>query len=359
MQAKNQPEENLSQWNPAELTVVVAETDPELRQDLFRLVAAIGFRKVVAASDGISAWTHLRNLNADMVISAWDMPEMSGISLLKVMRADSRHFHTPVILISDQASVSQVLEAGQAGVTDIILRPLDAKTFKEKLSIIFAGPDEAEFIQTKKLFLKGVDLMKNGLWERAIVFFQKILEAHEDAEVYYNLGYINTAQGRYKPAIKYFRKATQIKGDFARAFEKMGECFAKLGQPEQAEEHMGKAAAIYMEREMDDSAELIFNKVLKLNPDTINVYNSLGIIYRRQGRFQDAVKQYQKALKVNPQNENIYYNLGRIYYDTQLYTEAREMINKALEIDPEFEEARDMIHTLDQHSDEAADADDS
>ena len=51
---------------------------------------------------------------------------------------------------------------------------------------------------------------------------------------------------------------------------------------------------------MHDKAEGIFNELLTLNPNTLNVYNSLGIIYRRQNRLDEAVKLYQKAIKISP-----------------------------------------------------------
>ena len=66
---------------------------------------------------------------------------------------------------------------------------------------------------------------------------------------------------------------------------------------------------------MDDDAEAALQEVLKINPNTINVFNSLGIIHRRQGRYDKALVQYQKAMKVNPDDENILYNLGRAHYD--------------------------------------------
>jgi tetratricopeptide (TPR) repeat protein len=77
------------------------------------------------------------------------------------------------------------------------------------------------------------------------------------------------------------------------------------------------------------------------------VYNSLGIIYRRQGRYDKAADQYQRAIKVNALDENIYYNLGRIYYDTEQLNKARDILVKALEINPSFKEASDMVKAID------------
>ena len=97
---------------------------------------------------------------------------------------------------------------------------------------------------------------------------------------------------------------------------------------------------------VDDSAEEVFKEVLKLNPNTINVYNNLGIIYRRRGKYEMAVRQYKKAIKVNPQDENIYYNLARTYFEWRRWKKALAALNKALKINPDFAEAKALAQTV-------------
>ena len=126
----------------------------------------------------------------------------------------------------------------------------------------------------------------------------------------------------------------------------MGECYRRLQRPKLAQKHFELAAEIYMERRMDSNAEALLNQVLEINPNTINVYNSLGIIYRRQGRYEMAIKQYQKAMKVNPEAEYIHYNLARIYYETGEYGKAEDILENAIKINPDFTEAQEMLRTI-------------
>ncbi len=332
--------------DPASLRIIVAEAERPLRRALCHMLEELGFQNIREAVNGSDAWTKLRKHGADFVIAGWHMPKMNGMALLKIMRTDAAFFSVPVFLVTPHINKSQVIEAGEAGVTDIILLPLTLETLKRKLDAVFQAAPEPEFSRAEKYFQDGLELMKQGRWEEALSCFQQVLAVHENAEVYYNMGYIKTAQGRYEEAIQYFRRATQIKNDFARAHQKMGECYLALGRPRLAQQSFQKAAEIYMEKQMDDHAEQVLKEVLKLNPDTINVYNNLGIIYRRQGRYQRAINQYKKALKVSPDDENIYYNLGRTYFEMEEFEKARVVLTKALEINPAFAEAKSMLKTI-------------
>jgi tetratricopeptide (TPR) repeat protein len=335
--------------DPASLRILVAEGERPLRQALVRVLQELGYENIIEAVNGSDAWTKLRKHGADFVIAGWHMPEMNGMALLKIMRTDAAFFAVPLFLVTPHINKSQVIEAGEAGVTDIILLPLAKDTMARKLGTLFRAVPEAEFQIAEKYFQEGLEFMNQNRWEEALSCFQQVLTAHENAEVYYNMGYIKTAQGRYEEAIQYFRRATQIKNDFARAHQKMGECYIALERPRLAQQSFQNAAEIYMEKHMDDHAEQVLREVLKINPDTINVYNNLGIIYRRQKRYQKAINQYQKALKVNPNDENIYYNMGRTYFDMQEYENAQVVLQKALDINPGFGEAKNMLKNIDLH----------
>ncbi len=349
----NQQEE-LSQpqaIDPASLRILVAEGERPLRQTLVSILQELGFKSIIEAVNGSDAWTKLRKYGADFVIAGWHMPEMNGMALLKIMRTDPAFFAVPLFLMTPNINKNQVIEAGEAGVTDIILLPPAKETLGRKLDVVFEAVPEPEFQMAEKYFQEGLEFMNQNRWKEALSCFQQVLTVHQNAEVYYNMGYIKTAQGRYEEAIQYFRRATQIKNDFARAHQKMGECYVALERPNLAQQSFQSAAEIYMEKQMDDHAEQVLKEVLKINPDTINVYNNLGIIYRRQKRYQKAINQYKKAVKVNPTDENIFYNMGRTYFDMEDLENAKVILEKALEINPGFKEATSMIKTIDRRLD--------
>ena len=330
----------------ASAATLIVNMDQDLRRTQAAMLKNMGFTKILQAADGNEAWSMIKTFQVAMVICSWRLSrDMSGLVLLKVIRADQAYAEIPFLMVVDEITRAQVLEAGQAGVSDIIVLPFDVDTFKKKVEQSLKGED-AETIESKVLISQGSKLMQEGRYQEALDSFQKVLTVHESAEVYFNLGYIRTSQGRYEEAINAFRKATQINNAFAQAFQKMGEVYALMGRSDEARKCLEKAAEIFMEKNMDVKAEEAFQKVLEINPNTPNVFNSLGIVYRRQGKLSDAARMYRKALKVNPFDEHIHYNLARVYTASKQYEDAVVILEKAIHINPDFAEAENLLKSI-------------
>ena len=58
-----------------------------------------------------------------------------------------------------------------------------------------------------------------------------------------------------------------------------------------------------------------FTKVIKLNPENINAYNNLGLIYRDKGEFDNAIENFTKAIELDPEDVIIRNNRGVVYRD--------------------------------------------
>ena len=289
----------------------------------------------------------LRVKEFDCIISAWEMPEMTGLALLRVVRNDERFVDLPFFLADSAFTKAKVVKAGQAGITGLIVKPYNSEIIKEKIQDIpeamgAGAPSEAEITLDE-----GLKLLESEDHEGALKAFEKLLNEGESAEVYYNIGYVKTAQGQYPEAIDAFRKATQLDRLFAKAFEAMGRAYKELGQPEEAEQCLNKAAEIYLSSEREDQAEEILNEILEVNPDTINVYNTMGVLYRKKGDYPTALKNYEKALKIHPEEPNIHYNIGRIHIEMKNLDKAKSCFNKALALDPGFKEAREILNAID------------
>ena len=92
----------------------------------------------------------------------------------------------------------------------------------------------------------------------------------------------------------------------------------------------------------------MFATVSQINPEDVHVYNRLGIAYRKQGKFQEAIDEYKKALQVDPQDENLYYNLGRVYLEADMIAEAKAQFRKALELNPDFPEVLQILREIEE-----------
>jgi two-component system chemotaxis response regulator CheY len=73
----------------------------------------------------------------DFLITDWNMPQMTGLELLKAVRADPNLSKMPILLVTAEAKKQQIVEAAQAGVNGYIVKPFTAATLKEKIEKIF------------------------------------------------------------------------------------------------------------------------------------------------------------------------------------------------------------------------------
>jgi len=327
-------------------SILVVDDNAVGLQELKDTLRYLGYKDVHPTGTASEAWAMLRIKTFDCVFAAWDMPEMTGLALLKIVRNDDRFVHLPFYLCDSTLTKAKVIEAGTAGVNGLVVTPFEVATIKQKVAELAeaaaAGPPSEAEISLEQ----GLDLLEGGDYEDALSVFEKMLREGESAEVYYNIGYIKTSQGLYQEGIEAFRKATELDRLFAKAYEAMGRAYRELGQPEKAEECLHHAAQIYMSSEKDEHAEEILNEILELQPDTVNVYNSLGVLYRKRGDLNAALHHYQKALKIHPDAPHIYYNIGRVYLDMGNVEKGESHFRHALRLEPDFKEAREALDAI-------------
>ena len=72
------------------------------------------------------------------------------------------------------------------------------------------------------------------------------------------------------------------------------------------------------------------------NPNTINVYNSLGVLHRKKGDYKKALHNYKKALNIHPDRERIHYNIGRLYIELKDPETAKTYFQQALQLNPRW-----------------------
>lgn len=306
-----------------------------------------GYRTIDETTRAEEAWRMLRFRRYDCIIAEIDMPGMSGLELLKKTREDDRFYTVHFFITSSAFTKVKVVMAGKEGATGLIVKPFDLKNLKQKMEILKTEPEDAPGLaETRQALTEGLNLIERNDHAGALTVFEKMVEEGESAEVYYNIGYIKTSQGKYGEAIAAFRKATQLDRLFAKAYEAMGRAYQKLGRKEDAEKALQKAADIYMTREKIQDAEEILNEIMEINPDTVNVFNSLGVLYRKKGDYLNALRHYQKALKIHPETAHIHYNMGRLHLDLNDPGKAKQFFADALKLDPGFKEAREVLDAI-------------
>ncbi len=116
---------------------LVVDDFSTMRRIVRNLLKELGFVNVQEAEDGVEALKKLRADTFDFVVSDWNMPNMTGIELLKEIRADARLKTLPVLMVTAEAKRENIIEAAQAGASGYVVKPFTAATLDEKLKKIF------------------------------------------------------------------------------------------------------------------------------------------------------------------------------------------------------------------------------
>ncbi|WP_394700561.1 chemotaxis response regulator CheY [Thiomicrorhabdus sp.] len=120
-----------------DMNILVVDDFSTMRRIVKNLLKELGFNNLDEADDGETAWPMIQTGKYDFIVSDWNMPKMTGIDLLKHVRADQNLKDLPFLLITAEAKRSQILEAAQAGVDGYIVKPFTAATLNEKIQKIF------------------------------------------------------------------------------------------------------------------------------------------------------------------------------------------------------------------------------
>jgi two-component system chemotaxis response regulator CheY len=118
------------------LAVLVVDDYATMRRIIRNLLQQLGFTDVDEAADGEQALAKLRDKDFDLVISDWNMEPMTGLDLLKAVRADARLKALPFIMVTAESKTENVVAAKQAGVSNYIVKPFNAEILKQKLAAV-------------------------------------------------------------------------------------------------------------------------------------------------------------------------------------------------------------------------------
>ncbi|WP_306477520.1 chemotaxis response regulator CheY [Methyloversatilis sp.] len=116
---------------------LVVDDFSTMRRIVRNLLKELGFTNVDEAEDGVIALQKLKSADFDFVVTDWNMPNMTGIELLRAIRADAALKGLPVLMITAEAKKENIIEAAQAGASGYIVKPFTAGTLGEKLTKIF------------------------------------------------------------------------------------------------------------------------------------------------------------------------------------------------------------------------------
>jgi len=119
------------------IKILIVDDMSTMRRIVKNALKQIGFSNIEEAEDGTTALSKLRAEPFNFVVSDWNMPNMTGLDLLKAIRSDGALKSLPVLMVTAEAKQENIVEAVQAGVSNYIVKPFTAETLKEKIDKIF------------------------------------------------------------------------------------------------------------------------------------------------------------------------------------------------------------------------------
>lgn len=119
------------------MKVLVVDDFATMRKIIRNVLKQIGFEDIVEAEDGSAAMQVLKREKVGLVVTDWNMPNMSGLDLVRAIRKSPLCAEVPVLMVTAEGLKENVLEAVKSGVSNYVVKPFTAEVMQEKIENIF------------------------------------------------------------------------------------------------------------------------------------------------------------------------------------------------------------------------------
>jgi len=118
------------------MNVLVVDDYKSMVRIVRGMLNQLGFVNIDDAPDGAAAMALLKEKTYGLVLSDWNMQPVTGLELLKQVRAEERTKKTPFVMVTAEAKVENVIAARQAGVNNYVIKPFTLAVLKQKLTSV-------------------------------------------------------------------------------------------------------------------------------------------------------------------------------------------------------------------------------
>jgi two-component system chemotaxis response regulator CheY len=117
--------------------VLVVDDSSTMRRILIQALKRCGFVQIVESGDGVDALAKCKEQTFDVVLTDWNMPQMDGLELIKLLRTIEAYAKVPIVMVTTEGAKTDVVEALTMGVTSYIVKPFTPDTLMAKMSELF------------------------------------------------------------------------------------------------------------------------------------------------------------------------------------------------------------------------------
>lgn len=119
------------------IKILVVDEFTASRKALVYTLEQLGYENMEEVPDGYSALVRLKSALFDLVITDWEMSKMRGLQLLREIRADQMLKHIPVLMVTEDTNLENIVDAVKAGLNAYVIKPVDLTSFSVKMKNIF------------------------------------------------------------------------------------------------------------------------------------------------------------------------------------------------------------------------------
>lgn len=112
---------------------LIVDDSSTMRRIIINTLNKLGYKDCFEAGNGREGVDRLATTPVDMVITDWNMPEMSGIDFIRAVRSNDATRTLPVLMVTTNAAEDDIKEALKAGVNNYVVKPFTPDTIKEKI----------------------------------------------------------------------------------------------------------------------------------------------------------------------------------------------------------------------------------
>lgn len=121
------------------MKILIVDDSSTMRRIIGNVIKQLGFSNedFDEAEDGLKAWNMMKEKKYNILLTDWNMPNMNGLQLVKLVRTESiDHKKIPIIMITTEGGKGEVVAALKSGVNNYIVKPFSAEVLKEKLDSV-------------------------------------------------------------------------------------------------------------------------------------------------------------------------------------------------------------------------------
>lgn len=378
------------QKKAAEINLLVVDDQAQMRDMLRVMLKKNGYAGLGVAESGKQALRMISRHPVDLVITDWNMPNMTGIELLKHIKNDPKLFSIPVVILSDERTADKVLYAVEEGTDGFLFKPFSENDLIKKVNLALAKNTTTDELSQKifemrqlKLSKKYREALELGFeilkvsknqrvalmtseclyqveeYDKAISMMADTEEESRSSQHSNLLGKIHLSLGQYGQGIVALEQAVKMNPlNQERKIDLAGAYFA-TGSTEEAEKviqgivsshptdlELIGIAQIYLDHGYLDKAGVYLKQTVDPIKDTVHVFNNYAVALRRADRLEEATDIYLKCLKIDPESDVLHYNVAVLYAKSGKMKEAKEALTNAVKLNPDNQYAKDLLQKI-------------